>query len=85
MAVASHAAHLLGLRIPQDLSLIQFHHALDDRYFLPIQTVSNAMREVGTAAVEMLLEKMENPQTALTTRVVPAQMLDGATCMLCRS
>ena len=76
-----HAAHLLGLRIPQDLSLIQFHYGIDDRYFLPIQTVSNAMRAVGTAAVEMLLEKIENPQTALATRVVPAQMLDGATCM----
>ena len=80
MAVV-HAAHILGLRIPQDLSLIQFHHWIDDRYFIPIQTVSNAMTEVGMEAVEMLLEKIENPQTPLPARVVPVTMLEGATCM----
>lgn len=75
------AAHILGLRIPQDLSLIQFHHWTDDRFFIPIQTVSNEMAEVGTKAVEMLLEKIESPQTALSARVVPMQMLEGATCL----
>ena len=84
MAVV-HAAHLLGMHIPQDLSIVQFHHRIDLRYFIPIQTVSNAMVEVGTAAVEMLLEKIENPQTALPTRVVPVKMLDGATCMPLRA
>ena len=80
MAVV-HAAHLLGMRIPRDLSILQFHHRIDLRYFIPIQTVSNAMREVGTAAVEMLLEKIDQPQTALPARVVPVQMLEGATCL----
>ena len=84
MAVV-HAAHTLGMRIPQDLSLIQFHHRIDLRYFVPIQTVSNAMREVGTVAVEMLLEKIDRPQTPLPTRVVPVQMLEGATCMPLRA
>jgi LacI family transcriptional regulator len=80
MAVV-HAAHLLRIRIPQDLSIVQFHHRIDLRYFIPIQTVSNAMTEVGMEAVEMLLEKIENPQTALPARVVPVKMLEGATCM----
>jgi LacI family transcriptional regulator len=80
MAVV-HAAHLLRIRIPQDLSLVQFHHRIDLRYFIPIQTVSNAMTEVGMEAVEMLLEKIENPQTTLPARVVPVKMLEGATCM----
>jgi LacI family transcriptional regulator len=80
MAVV-HAAHILGMRIPHDLSIVQFHHRIDLRYFIPIQTVSNAMTEVGTAAVEMLLEKIENPQTPLPARVVPVKMLEGATCM----
>ena len=84
MAVV-HAAHILGMRIPQDLSIIQFHHRIDLRYFIPIQTVSNAMREVGTAAVEMLLEKIDRPQTPLPTRVVPVKMLEGATCMPLRA
>ncbi|HLK58291.1 MAG TPA: LacI family DNA-binding transcriptional regulator [Chthonomonadaceae bacterium] len=80
MAVV-YAAHHLGLRIPQDLSLIHFHHWLDDRFFIPIQTVTNAMVEVGKEAVEMLFDKIANPQTALQARVVPVEMMEGATCM----
>ncbi len=84
MAVV-HAAHILGMRIPQDLSIVQFHHRIDLRYFIPIQTISNAMTEVGTAAVEMLLEKIDHPQIALPTRVVPVKMLEGATCLPLRT
>ncbi|MCW3098128.1 MAG: putative LacI family transcriptional regulator [Chthonomonadaceae bacterium] len=84
MAVV-HAAHMLGMRIPQDLSIVQFHHRIDLRYFIPIQTVSNAMTDVGTAAVEMLLEKIENPQLPLPARVVPVKMLEGTTCMPLRA
>lgn len=80
MAVAR-AAYVLRLRIPDDLSLLQFHHWIDDRFYIPIQTVSNAMYQVGKSAVEMLLEKIENPEIPLPARVVPVTMLDGATCM----
>jgi len=80
MAVV-HAAHLLGLRIPEDLSIIAFHNRIDDRYFLPFQTVSNRMEEVGAGAVDMLLEKIEDPEAALPARVVPVALLEGATCM----
>lgn len=80
-----HAAHILGMRIPDDLSIVQFHHRIDLRFFLPIQTVSNAMTEVGTTAVEMLLEKIDTPQTPLPSRVVPVRMLEGATCRPLRS
>jgi DNA-binding LacI/PurR family transcriptional regulator len=80
MAVAR-AAYVLRLRIPEDLSLIQFHHWIDDRFFIPIQTVSNAMEQVGIQAVDMLLEKIENPEGPLPASVVPVNMLEGATCM----
>lgn len=78
---AARAAYVLGLRIPHDLSLIQFHSGLDDRYFIPMHTISNEMSEVGAAAVEMLLEKIENPQTALPAKAVPLKLLEGATCL----
>jgi LacI family transcriptional regulator len=77
---AVHAAYLLGLRIPQDLSLLQFHHGIDDRFFVPIQTVSNVMEQVGEIAVEMLLQKIERPEVPSPARVAPATMLEGATC-----
>lgn len=75
------AAYLLGLRIPQDLSLIHFHNRIDDRCFVPIHTVSNRMKEVGESAVEMLLEKIRNPEQALRSKVVPEVLLEGATCL----
>jgi LacI family transcriptional regulator len=76
-----HAAHSLGLRIPQDLSIILFHNRRDDRYFLPFHTISNVMTEVGTGAVAMLLEKIETPETVLPAQVVPVVLLEGATCL----
>ncbi len=75
------AAYILRLRIPEDLSLLQFHHGIDDRFFIPIQTVSNAMEQVGISAVDMLLEKIQNPETPLPERSIPVTMLEGATCM----
>ena len=75
------AAHLLGLRIPMDLSLVHFHHCIDDRCFIPIHTISNRMREVGEGAVAMLLEKMKAPDQDLPARTVSETLLEGATCM----
>jgi DNA-binding LacI/PurR family transcriptional regulator len=74
------AALMLGLRIPEDLSLIQFHNRVDDHCFLPIHTVSNRMREVGEGAVDLLMEKIESPDRLLPSKVVPEVLLEGATC-----
>lgn len=80
MAVAR-AALVQSLRIPGDLSLVQFHNSVEERCFIPIHTVSNRMREVGEGAVGMLLEKIEDPERALPARAVPEEILPGATCM----
>lgn len=80
MAVV-HAAHHLGQRIPRDLSIILFHHWIDDRFFLPFHTVYTAMAEVGAGAVGMLIEKIENPEIALPARIIPVRLIDGATCL----
>lgn len=80
MAVV-HAAHFQGLRVPEDLSVVVFHHWVDDSYFLPFHTIYNAMTEVGVGAVEMILEKIETPEVPVPTRVVPVRLLDGATCL----
>lgn len=76
-----HAAHHLGLRIPQDLSILLFHNRVDDRYFLPFHTVSNQMEQVGREAVGMLWEKIRNPDGMLPARTVPEAILEGATCL----
>jgi DNA-binding LacI/PurR family transcriptional regulator len=75
-----HAAHQLGFRVPHDLSVVLFHSRLDNRYFLPFHTISNQMEQVGSGAVEMLIEKMGNPESPLPTRTVPAALREGMTC-----
>ncbi len=62
------AALMLGLKIPSDLSLIQFHNRVDDRAFIPIHTVCNMMTEIGDCAVGMLLEKIACPEVAQRSR-----------------
>lgn len=74
------AALTLGLRIPADLSLIQFHNCTDDRYFLPIHTINNRMCEVGGTAVALLMEKIKTPDKPLPSKIVPEVLLEGATC-----
>ena len=74
------AAYQLGLRIPDDLSIIQFHNKIDHRYCVAFHTISNVMERIGSEAVSMLLEKIENPEAPLAARAVPVEFLEGATC-----
>ena len=74
------AAARLGLRIPEDLSLVMFHWGIDHRLCLPITTVTNAMRRVGREAVAMLVEKIDGDGAPLPSRAVPVDLLEGATC-----
>lgn len=80
MAVV-HAAHQLGMRIPDDLSIILFHNTIDHRYCMPFHTVSNVMEKIGTESVNMLIRKIENPDVPLEARVVPMELWEGGTCV----
>jgi len=75
-----HAAYQLGLRIPEDLSIILFHSGIDFRYCIPFHTVSNVMEKIGREAVSMLLEKIGNPDMVLPARSVSVEILEGGTC-----
>jgi len=75
------AALTMGLKIPGDISLIQFHNRVDDSTFIPVHTVSNMMLEVGEGAVGMLLDKISMPEAALPSKVIPEILIEGATCL----
>ena len=74
------AALSLGMRIPDDLSLVRFHHRMDDQCFVPIHTMSNSMRAVGERAAAMLMQKIEDPELILPSAAVPEVLIEGATC-----
>ncbi len=74
-----HAVNQMQIRLPQDLSLVMFHHQLDHRFCIPITTLCNGMHSVGREAVNLLLDKIGSPGTSFPSRVVPIQLLEGAT------
>lgn len=73
------AAHLLGLRVPQDLSLVVVsdrQRPILDRLWT---TVCIPLRELGTQAVTMLSERIAAPQHPLAARSFPHHVMPGTT------
>lgn len=75
------AALTLGIRIPEDLSLIQFHNRIDPGAFIPVHTVSNMMQQVGENAVGMLLEKIARPDAAVPSKAITEVLIEGDSCL----
>jgi len=72
----------LGLRVPEDLSIITFAEYADEDvatgrmltiFKLPTQAL-------GRTAVEMLLEKIDHPNRNLPNRLIPMTLMEGETC-----
>jgi LacI family transcriptional regulator len=57
------AARELGLRVPQDISVVGFDNSsMATEYDIPLTTVEPQHREMGIAAVEILVDIIENPR-----------------------
>jgi LacI family transcriptional regulator len=77
--VTFYAAESLGLRIPQELSLLTFG---ENQIFSPctaLDTMVIPFREVGQLAVRQLLHKIENPVGILPLHEVPFSLMRGDT------
>ncbi len=56
-------ARQLGLKVPEDLSVVGFDNSvMAGEYDIPLTTVDPEHREMGVAAAELLLNKIENPK-----------------------
>ena len=73
------AALSLGLRVPEDLSLMTFggRHEANG---LPLTRMYLPEYEIGLAAVEMLLQKIERPRRPIPTRRLSISLEPGQTC-----
>ena len=74
------AAARVGLRVPEDLSLVMFHEGRSFEAGLPITTVSHSMNRLGEEAARMFAEKLKNPSVLLPPRVYPTHLAEGSTC-----
>jgi LacI family transcriptional regulator len=76
------AAQMVGLRVPQDLSVVTFAEALADVAGYIATTVILPWYEVGTQAVEMVMTKIEKPRGPLSPRTIAPQLHVGESTMV---
>lgn len=71
------AALSLGLRLPQDLSVVTFHASAVTEFALPLRCWRIPMGEVAVQAVQMLMDKINGQVEAKPPRAVPYSRWQG--------
>lgn len=76
------AAHQMGLKIPDDLSVVGFDNIPETAYYLPggITTVDQSVREMGRVATEMLVQLINGEKLEETIRKVPTRLIARGSC-----
>lgn len=74
-----HAASLMGLQVPRDLSIIKFGRSMQNDTGMPISTLSTSLENVGCEAVRLLERKIDTPQINLPPRAVQLPLIGDAT------
>lgn len=70
------AAGDLGLRVPNDLSLVSYDDIPMAKYMVPrLTTVSKDALMLGREAFKMLIERIQNPERPRQRRLSPAQFI----------
>jgi LacI family transcriptional regulator len=79
--VAYSAANSAGLRIPEDLSVIGIGDPLGASNLGPPLTVlREPLAAMGQAAVTLLCERLDHPETDLSSRQFTAELVTRRSC-----
>ena len=75
------ALNTIGMRVPDDISLVGFDHIRwHNTYLPPLSSISAEGQGVAQTAVEMLFSRMKNPQKPFQHCILPVKLhLDGTT------
>lgn len=73
------AANKLGLRIPEDLSVVGFDNISEARY-LGMTTIDQFLAEMGYVAVQMLLKLINNELLEQQIHKMPTQLVERSSC-----
>ncbi len=67
----------LGLKVPDDIAIVSFGQAeVFDLYSCPITYVMQDMENLGKAAVDILVKKIENPKEAIQQVLLDAKLIE---------
>ncbi len=65
------AAKSMGMKVPGDISVVGFDDsAMGQKYEVPLTTIHPQFREVGIAAVDLLIDKLDKPHSRPTMSVL---------------
>lgn len=82
--MAYHALNALnarGLRVPEDISLTGFDHIRwCNTYLPPLTSITAKQQGVASVAIEMLFDRMQQPDLPFRHRIIPVKIhMDGTT------
>lgn len=76
---AFNALRLLGLRVPEDISVVGFDDIHISRYLdPPLTTVAQPMLEIGTESAKLLIEILQKGDAPIRKRILPTQLVKRA-------
>lgn len=69
-----------GIRVPKEVSIVSFDHIRGGIPFLPpLSSVAEDDRQVAHTAVQLLLNRMQNPDLPVQIEVLPVKIYDEGT------
>ena len=76
------AVEEVGLRIPDDIDLMCFGNSDINRFMKPsLSCVNQPTNEIGSAAVELILDNIRNPETFVPRKIeIPTNLILRETC-----
>lgn len=78
--MALQAAQMLGLRVPEELSLVAMDDMPAQHPLAVIDTFEIPFWQLGHLAVQQLLQKIQKPDEFLPPRTLPLTLVRGETC-----
>ncbi len=78
-AGAMQALYAAGLRVPEDMSISGYDNRIAQELAPPINSVEPDLSQVGEAAMELLLQRMEEPELPPQTRFLDMRYIDRGT------
>ena len=77
---------MLGLKIPEDLSIVSFNNSLFARLTSPqLTSIDINAQQLGIEAASQIINHIENPALLATKIIVPHFMVERESCTTCKS